>query len=456
MKKLWLVLWLLFLLPTADLHGAATTSCVTVPQLSDVVTVVNVKCPPYNAKGDGSTDDAAAIQAAADAAATAQGTLYFPLGVYRVTSPIMFPSDTFAGGGQNHFNIQGDGYVQSVINCDIASSTSDCITFWGNKGFSMKGMAFHNAQTKGSRQGLVFSGSGSGTQTGQSIFELVAVDSFSKCINTQGVGGTATSSEMTFINLFLGNCTDGFYNGNFNGLNFVFIQLMMAENTTGINCATAGCYVMGGSASANGTDFLFTNGGTSTVMNFRSESIGTYFLDMNGTNVFVKGVLAHKTGSTEVIRSGGSFGSSLTIESSEIGGYITAPGSNFFATEGLTGIVLLNNRIADVSNDVIRSNTGATTDNMGPGFRSSAVTSFMSHGNMRCTDGTFSTCDERFVDGIGTMTGAGTSQPIYNSSERMIIDNFKTTGAAGGKKVLCVDTSTGRLYASSTGTDCSN
>ncbi len=36
------------------------------------------------------------------------------------------------------------------------------------------------------------------------------------------------------------------------------------------------------------------------------------------------------------------------------------------------------------------------------------------------------------------------------------IEDLKTTGAATGKKVVCVDTSTGVLYASSTGTDCSN
>jgi hypothetical protein len=36
------------------------------------------------------------------------------------------------------------------------------------------------------------------------------------------------------------------------------------------------------------------------------------------------------------------------------------------------------------------------------------------------------------------------------------VESLKTTGAAGSKKVVCVDTSTGKLYASSTGTDCSN
>ena len=38
----------------------------------------------------------------------------------------------------------------------------------------------------------------------------------------------------------------------------------------------------------------------------------------------------------------------------------------------------------------------------------------------------------------------------------LIAGGLKTTGAASGKKVVCVDTSTGQLYASSTGVDCSN
>lgn len=44
---------------------------------------------------------------------------------------------------------------------------------------------------------------------------------------------------------------------------------------------------------------------------------------------------------------------------------------------------------------------------------------------------------------------------IKNTGAVLILD-LKTTGAATGKKVVCVDTATGQLYASSTGTDCSN
>jgi len=78
--------------------------------------------------------------------------------------------------------------------------------------------------------------------------------------------------------------------------------------------------------------------------------------------------------------------------------------------------------------------------------------------------------------GQGTGTGVGGSVTIKvapagstGAAQNALVDSIvvapdhtvkvtglKTTGAATGKKVVCVDTSTGILYASSTGTDCSN
>ena len=53
----------------------------------------------YGAKGDGVTDDAAAIQAAVDAAATG-GTVYFPAGTYKCTSDITVGNSvTLRGAG---------------------------------------------------------------------------------------------------------------------------------------------------------------------------------------------------------------------------------------------------------------------------------------------------------------------------------------------------------------------
>lgn len=55
---------------------------------------------------------------------------------------------------------------------------------------------------------------------------------------------------------------------------------------------------------------------------------------------------------------------------------------------------------------------------------------------------------------INDVTSGGAA--IWTKSGIILFEDLKTTGSAASKKVVCVDTSNGRLYASSTGTDCSN
>ena len=65
--------------------------------------VFNVRT--YGAKGDGTTDDTAAIQAAINAAvATAGGTVYVPAGTYKVTSTLTIPNS-----GQVGIQVEGAG-----------------------------------------------------------------------------------------------------------------------------------------------------------------------------------------------------------------------------------------------------------------------------------------------------------------------------------------------------------
>lgn len=69
-------------------NGSATTLQVALSALTGLL--FNVKDPTYGAKGDGATDDTAAIQAALTAAAVSGGTVYFPPGVYRTTATLTF------------------------------------------------------------------------------------------------------------------------------------------------------------------------------------------------------------------------------------------------------------------------------------------------------------------------------------------------------------------------------
>jgi hypothetical protein len=70
--------------------------------------IISVKETPYNAKGDGITDDTNAIQTAINDASTAGKKLYIPAGRYVVTSTINIPSK--AG-----FLIVGDGNRNTML-----------------------------------------------------------------------------------------------------------------------------------------------------------------------------------------------------------------------------------------------------------------------------------------------------------------------------------------------------
>lgn len=140
--------------------------------------VINVKHPTYGAKGDGVTDDTAAIQAAADAiSGVSGGTLYFPRtsGHYVISDTIWIgrpsgiafdasnvPSGDFAGfsGAKAHFTMQGAfGFTQmikwtgaaqpgttkvtasdSVGTYDWISDAKPMFQFWGGRFFTFRNL----------------------------------------------------------------------------------------------------------------------------------------------------------------------------------------------------------------------------------------------------------------------------------------------------------------------------
>ncbi|MHA2248698.1 MAG: glycosyl hydrolase family 28-related protein, partial [Candidatus Hodarchaeales archaeon] len=69
-----------------DINGTGTNISTALGAVSGLF--FNVKDPAYGATGDGSTDDTAAIQAAENAADDNGGMVFFPPGIYRITSTI--------------------------------------------------------------------------------------------------------------------------------------------------------------------------------------------------------------------------------------------------------------------------------------------------------------------------------------------------------------------------------
>jgi hypothetical protein len=84
---------------------------------------------PYSAEGDGTADDAAAIQAAIDAChAAGGGTVYFPGGVYRVTSTITQYADVrLLGAGPSASYIMADLDEDDVLIAQAAETDGEFI-----------------------------------------------------------------------------------------------------------------------------------------------------------------------------------------------------------------------------------------------------------------------------------------------------------------------------------------
>lgn len=87
---------------------------------------VSVKDAPYNAKGDGTADDTAAIQAAIDSFTSGEGTVFFPRGTYKVTSTISV--------AQNGISLYGAGTKSTTI-AFTPTAADTCLLF--SKGASV-------------------------------------------------------------------------------------------------------------------------------------------------------------------------------------------------------------------------------------------------------------------------------------------------------------------------------
>ena len=88
--------------------------------------IVNVKDPAFGAKGDGTTDDTTAIQAANDSLASG-GTLFFPKGTYKITSTLNLKRNgmRWVGDGFENTNI---AYVNAAGGTAVAGHTSNLST----------------------------------------------------------------------------------------------------------------------------------------------------------------------------------------------------------------------------------------------------------------------------------------------------------------------------------------
>lgn len=243
----------------------------------------NVKA--YGAKGDGSTDDTAACQAAIDAAqAAGGGTVYFPVGTYKLVSvplklysgstPSIIPYSNITILGEGSNSLSGSIITQTSTGIDIIQGLNDVANGAQALNNIIKNIAcvWGTATKTNSGNGIYLKQQSAGGPSFQQwTFENVTVE------GCQGSGKYGFNFESlitsTLTDCQAQSCAGGFYlngtgpgGGNFNSVNtsvtFNSCYANMAANATSgfrINDSTyislIGCAVDIG-ANTSGSSYL--------------------------------------------------------------------------------------------------------------------------------------------------------------------------------------------------------
>jgi hypothetical protein len=308
----------------------------------------NVKA--YGAKGDGVTDDTAAVQAAIDAAYTGVkgGIVWIPKGTYIISTTLMLGHAT----GQPSISMMGEGPLRSIFSWNGANTgtAATCIQVSQSTNYKFCGFGLGNGTgSAGDTVGIWVTTrtNAGGTVSYGCLYEQIGVQGFYTGMAFGDGSFNTACSEYQFNSCFLNSNVIGANFITYNSLDFIWTMLSMSANTNGLYSRSGGSvHVIGGSSSGNLNDFNFGTGGVFCIENFRSENCTGRFLVANSDFVTIKGCLvAGLTNSDGVAIE---CGDSTTISGSSIGGSILASsGTNTLLGCGIADTVPLRPSIAN-------------------------------------------------------------------------------------------------------------
>jgi hypothetical protein len=237
----------------------------------------------YGAVGDGSTDDTAAIQAAVNAAQTAgQGVVYFPVGVFCTSSPIVITQpNIFVQGECTPFSLSSGGLasdplsvirpviVNGSVNWSQGTASQPAFLLWDavTPGAAFARGGVQNLEIDGAGQTLTASGVGTyGHVTGFTVDNVAVCDMYGTTqIGIQNFAGTVTGNKTPDGNRYTNVVVNACYGGG----------LFLA----GADLDVSFCHAQG---SQNGDAFyIFAGGGNVRLNQCRGDlSYNGYHIDV--------------------------------------------------------------------------------------------------------------------------------------------------------------------------------
>lgn len=193
--------YLIYFLTTVSLLGASFTGTETF-SFRMLDTEVNVKAPPFNAKGDGMNYDGVAINTAIQYAATNGGRVYIPPGTYLLTNSITMSNNVHVVGASSK-NVPTSSSILKLADgadCDIVTFPAGArnSTF---RGFYLDGNRTN--QTVATLRGIYLANT-----TGDS--DMTAIDDIAiKYVSGYGIENRRR--EVLIRDIKIDYCTTGYY-----------------------------------------------------------------------------------------------------------------------------------------------------------------------------------------------------------------------------------------------------
>lgn len=297
----------------------------------------NVRGAPYNAVGDGVNDDTAEIQAAIDAAETdGGGTVYFPDGTYKISSPLLLHSGV---------TLKGNGRRNSIISVAV-TNVHGIEALGASAGSTIVQINIEDLKITG--PGEASGGTGAGIHVKWASVHL----SIARCwIVTWGSHGVFVEDSYSFAirdTLLDSNGGNGFH-GITNINNATFDHCISIGNTG------KGYYVEGGTTTLFLNSDAESNGGIGLDLRYVHvpNVIGCHF-EQNGTaniNLHFKTSLSDKTAQALI--------TGCLIQ----GGAVTARG---IVVDGSERALISGNWFNNHTVDHIQTTANATRTTIGP------------------------------------------------------------------------------------------